>query len=355
MTFWKGRRVLLTGHTGFKGCWAHLWLQQLGAEVTGMALRPEGGLSLWGALGQPGGEASLIDIRCADDVARAVSSVQPEIVIHMAAQALVRASYVHPAATFDTNVMGLVNVLEASRSCSSVRAIVNVTSDKCYENIEQIWAYRETDRFGGSDPYSASKGCAELVTASYQRSFFSDLGGPRLASARAGNVIGGGDWSPDRLVPDCVRAFAQGQEVVVRNPGSTRPWQHVLEPISGYLLLAQRLYEGADVAEGWNFGPRDDDVWSVARVVTALVEAWPSARWRVAEDKSGQHEATLLRVDATKAAQRLGWRSCLDTRTALTWTSQWYRDVASGRDVRSACLEQIERYEVIRKDEMTNE
>ncbi|WP_426022463.1 CDP-glucose 4,6-dehydratase [Brevundimonas sp. PWP3-1b1] len=349
MSFWQGKRVLLTGHTGFKGSWTWLWLEKMGAHVSGLSLEPEGDPSLWSRMGRPGGATSIGDIRYAARVFEAFEKARPEIVIHMAAQALVRQSYVDPDATFDTNVMGLVRVLDAARQTSSVRVIVNVTSDKCYENVEQIWPYRETDRFGGSDPYSASKGCAELVTASYQRSFFSDEKGARLASARAGNVIGGGDWSLDRLVPDCVRAFEAGQEVVIRNPASTRPWQHVLEPISGYLLLAQRLYEQEPVAEGWNFGPADNQAWPVVDVVEVLAEAWPSARWRVEGDQSGYHEAGLLRVDASKAAHRLGWFARLDTRKALEWSASWYREVANGRSPVEACLEQIEQYESLSK------
>lgn len=351
MSFWTGKRVLLTGHTGFKGGWAWVWLEKLGAEVSGLALRPEGGDSLWASLGEPGGARSIGDIRSPEDVARAFAAAQPEIVIHMAAQALVRPSYREPAATFDTNVMGLVNILDAARASPSVRTVVNVTSDKCYENVEQIWAYRETDRFGGSDPYSASKGCAELVTSSYQRSFFSDPNGPRLASARAGNVVGGGDWALDRLVPDCVKAFRSGDEVVIRNPYATRPWQHVLEPISGYFLLAQQLFEGSDVAEGWNFGPRDGDAWPVAKVVREMSDAWPGSRWRIADHASEYHEANLLRVDVTKAAQRLGWRARLDTPSALAWAVEWYRAVGEGREPASACREQIERYEALQLSE----
>ena len=240
--FWAGRRVLLTGHTGFKGSWAALWLERMGAQVTGLALPPPAGASLWEDLGRPGGDR-LGDVRDPRVVADAFAAARPEVVIHMAAQALVHSSYDDPAETFDVNVMGLVRVLDAARAAEGVRAVVNITSDKCYENVEQIWAYRESERMGGSDPYSASKGCAELVTASYRRSFFNNPEGPFLASGRAGNVIGGGDRAVDRLIPDCVRAWSRGEPVSVRNPLATRPWQHVLEPIAGYLALARALCE----------------------------------------------------------------------------------------------------------------
>lgn len=337
--------MLLTGHTGFKGAWCALWLQRLGAQVHGLALAPEPGATLWEALGRPGGQ-HLGDIRDPGVVAEAFRASSPNIIIHMAAQALVHPSYDDPATTFDTNVMGLVRVLDEARRSETVRAVVNVTSDKCYENREQIWAYRETEPMGGSDPYSASKGCAELVTASYRQSFFKNPNGPSLASGRAGNVIGGGDWSSDRLLPDCIRAFERGSPVMIRNPLATRPWQHVLEPISGYLVLAEALHRhGGDAAEGWNFGPSDEDAWNVGRVVSRIVDLWgESATWQQ-DEAMWAKEAMLLRVDATKARVRLGWRPRLHVNEALDWTVEWYKAVRDGRPALDITNAQIERYE----------
>jgi len=348
--FWAGKRVLLTGHTGFKGSWCALWLQHLGAKVYGLALAPEAGMTLWDELGRPGGE-HIGDIRAPNVVAEAFKVASPEIVIHMAAQALVHPSYEEPANTFDTNVMGLVRVLDEARRCASVRVVVNVTSDKCYENREQIWAYRETESMGGSDPYSASKGCAELVTASYRRSFFKSPNGPFLASGRAGNVIGGGDWSNDRLLPDCVRAFERETPVMIRNPLATRPWQHVLEPVSGYLVLAEALYrKGPELAEGWNFGPSDDDAWTVGRVANQIVNLWgEGAAWKQ-DETAWAKEAMLLRVDATKARTRLGWQPRLHVNDALIWTVEWYKAVRSGRPALDITTEQIRRYESLSRD-----
>jgi CDP-glucose 4,6-dehydratase len=348
--FWRGKRVLLTGHTGFKGSWLALWLEMMGAEVTGLSLAPPdalGGTPLWLALGKPGGEM-IGDIRSADMVHAAFEAADPEIVLHLAAQALVHPSYALPAETFETNVMGLVQVLDEARVRSSLRAIVNVTSDKCYENSEQIWAYRESDPMGGSDPYSASKGCAELVTSSYRRSFFSAKDGPRLASARAGNVIGGGDWAADRLIPDCIRAFAVGDPLMVRNPLSTRPWQHVLEPLRGYLMLAERLYnEGDPFAEGWNFGPADDDAWPVSRIVHTVAARWGDGACWLQDPASKPHEAMLLRVDASKAKSRIGWRPWLPIEDGLKWAVDWYRLVAGGGDARQITCDQIRSYELL--------
>ena len=346
--FWRGRRVLLTGHTGFKGAWLTLWLTRLGAQVHGLSLAPQTPRDLWAAARlERFGTTRLGDIRDPAVVQAAFDEARPQVVIHMAAQALVQAGYEDPVGTFATNVMGTVNLLEAARRAEGLEAFVNITSDKAYENREQIWAYREDEPMGGADPYSASKGCAELVASSWRRSFLKQ-GGPWLASARAGNVIGGGDWAADRLVPDCVRAFADGREVLIRNPLATRPWQHVLEPLSGYLVLAQALVEqGQTAAEGWNFGPADADAWTVAQVADRLAALWGGeARW--AQDPAGwPHEAMLLRVDATKARTRLGWRPRLTAAQALQWSVDWYRAEASGADVATLTEGQIEAYEAL--------
>jgi len=354
--FWHGKRVLLTGHTGFKGSWCALWLKRLGAETCGLALAPATDPSLWEALGEPIGRSIIGDIRDVELVERTFSEFQPEIVIHMAAQALVRRSYEDPADSFDTNVMGLVRVLDAARKTASVRAIINVTSDKCYENREQIWPYRETDAMGGSDPYSASKGCSELVTTSYRRSFFKASSPAKLASGRAGNVIGGGDWSDDRLVPDCIAAFKDGLPVSIRNPLAVRPWQHVLEPVSGYLLLAQALFEqGHAVADGWNFGPASEESWSVERVVNHLVAAWgEGAAWEQ-DARENPAEAILLSVDATKARLRLGWAPRLSVAQALDWTVEWVQAIDAGETALAISERQIERFERLEERSHQNE
>ncbi|NTU70748.1 MAG: CDP-glucose 4,6-dehydratase [Coriobacteriia bacterium] len=325
----RGRRVFLTGHTGFKGSWLAYWLTEMGAEVTGFALEPPTNPSLFVLAGIEARLARHVigDVRDAETLASAVAGARPEIVIHMAAQPLVRLSYEQPAETFAANVMGTVNLFEAIRPCESVRVVLNVTSDKCYENREWERAYREDDAMGGFDPYSASKGCSELVTAAYRRSFFDSGSGVRVASARAGNVIGGGDWAVDRIVPDCIRALTAGETVFVRNPGAVRPWQHVLEPLSGYLLLGQRLWEsdGDRFAEGWNFGPADENGVEVAQLVDGVIAAWGSGQWG-SPDTSLQppHEATLLRLDISKARERLSWAPLWDVESTLERTARWY-------------------------------
>ena len=343
--FWRGKRVLLTGHTGFKGAWCRLWLERLGAQVFGLGLAPEDPAGLYSLTGGSLSDGSIGNILDPALVSRRFHQAAPDIVIHMAAQALVRRSYDEPVETFETNVMGLVRILEAVRRTQTVRAIVNVTSDKCYENRDQIWSYREDDPMGGADPYSASKGCAELVTASYRRSYFNGAGSQRLASARAGNVIGGGDTSPDRLVPDCIRCFEQGRPVLIRNPLATRPWQHVLDPVCGYLLLAQALYEGGDgMDEGWNFGPSDDGSWPVSRIVEVLADLWgDGAAWRP-DLEVHPKEARMLRVDSTKARMRLGWRPRLELDRALVWTVDWWRAVRRGASAIDVTRAQIDQY-----------
>ena len=344
--FWQGKRVLLTGHTGFKGSWLALWLQQLGAGVTGFALEPPTNPNLFDLAGIERGINSVVgDIRDTTALFRAFQTAQPEIVIHMAAQALVRHGYQHPMETFSTNVLGTVNVLEAVRACPSVRAVVSVTSDKCYDNKEWLWGYRETEALGGYDPYSSSKAAAELVTSAYRTSYLESQG-VAVASARAGNVIGGGDWAADRLVPDVLQAFAQGRTVYIRNPDAIRPWQHVLEPLSGYLTLAEHLYvSGTSFSGAWNFGPLESDARPVRWVVEQLASAWgPDASWALDEDPQ-PHEAHYLKLDISKARSLLGWAPRWRLEPALSQTANWYKNCCDKRGVRELTVEQIALYQ----------
>jgi CDP-glucose 4,6-dehydratase len=343
-SFWRERRVLLTGHTGFKGAWLSLWLQSIGARVTGFSVDVPTRPSLYelAKVGE-GMESIEGDVRDPAAVAAAVAAANPEVVIHMAAQSLVRRSFVEPRQTYETNVMGTVNVLDAVRMHGSdVRAVVNVTSDKCYENREWEWGYREDEPMGGFDPYSSSKGCAELVTAAFRRSFFSDPAGPRLASARAGNVIGGGDWGEDRLVPDIMRAALAGEQVRVRNASSIRPWQHLLNPLSGYLLLAQSLWDEPRLAEGWNFGPVDEDARPVGWIVERIAASWPGDLRSVQDDGPHPHEARYLKLDSSKARAQLGWRPGIDLGATLEGIVDWYRELRDGADMRTVTQGQIE-------------
>ncbi|PVE05075.1 CDP-glucose 4,6-dehydratase [Limnohabitans sp. Rim28] len=323
---YRGKRALVTGHTGFKGSWLSLWLSQLGAEVVGISLAPETQPNHWSLLGL---EASVqhheMDIRQTTEVARVFKATQPEVVFHLAAQPLVRRSYRDPLETWSTNVMGTASVMEACRQSRSVRAILAVTTDKCYENQEWAWGYRETDRLGGHDPYSASKAGSELVAASYRSAFFHTNGAPLLATARAGNVIGGGDWSEDRLIPDLVRAMASQQSLEIRSPNASRPWQHVLESLSGYLLLGQKLIEGDKNFDGaWNFGPERSGNRTVAEVLNRLQAHWPEMQWQ--QTLAPQpHEANLLYLDSAKAHGQLGWQSVWNLDTTLEKTADWYR------------------------------
>jgi CDP-glucose 4,6-dehydratase len=340
--FWRGRRVLVTGHTGFKGAWLSLWLQSLGARVTGFsnAVPTQPSLYELARVGE-GMESVSGDVRDAEALAAALAGCEPEVVIHMAAQPLVRRSFAEPRETYETNVMGTVNLLDAVRLSEGVRAVVNVTSDKCYENREWDWGYREEEPMGGHDPYSSSKGAAELVTSAYRRSFFSDPDGPRLASARAGNVIGGGDWGEDRLVPDMMRAALAGETVRVRNPNSIRPWQHVVNPLSGYLALAEAIWDSPEQASGWNFGPPEEEARPVGWLVERLAELWPGQLEWTVDDGPHPHEAHYLKLDSSLARARLGWRPLVPLDLALTETAAWYRELQSGADMRQVTLNQL--------------
>lgn len=343
--FWRGKRVFLTGHTGFKGGWLALWLADLGAEVHGYALVPPTDPNFFSAASLENRLASsaIADIRDANALERAMQAARPDIVLHLAAQPLVRQSYVEPAETYAVNVMGTVSLLEAVRRTPSVRAVVNVTTDKCYENREWVWPYRENEALGGHDPYSSSKACSELVTAAWRRSFL-DAAGVHLASARAGNVIGGGDWAADRLLPDFLRALDAGRPLVVRSPQATRPWQHVLEPLAGYLVLAERLFtEGQAFAEAWNFGPNEVDARPVQWIVETLCAGVAGAAWQC--DVSPQpHEAHTLRLDSTKASVRLDWRPRWNLQRALQATLAWHQAWKQGADMDEFSLRQIREY-----------
>lgn len=335
--FWRGRRVLVTGHTGFKGSWLAHWLLVEGAEVTGFALAPCSTPSLFDLLELSGRMNHVVgDIRDVAHVAKTVAAARPEIVLHLAAQPLVRLSYREPAETWATNVTGTINLLEALRLVAGIRACVVVTSDKCYENREWPWGYRENEALGGHDPYSSSKGAVELAVASWRRSFFADPGACRLASARAGNVIGGGDWSQDRIVSDFVTAIQQGRPLRLRNPAATRPWQHVLEPLSGYLHLAWRLCQddGSAFSEAWNFGPLDSSVTTVEALARRLVAAYGAGEVETSGNSAQPHEAGLLKLDCSKAAMRLGWRGVWDVATTVERTARWYLAQQSGISAR---------------------
>jgi len=349
--FWRGKRVFVTGHTGFKGSWLATWLQRLGAEVVGFALRPPTEPAMF-HLARVSDQVQSIegDIRDLEHLTASIARHAPEIVIHLAAQAWVRAGYADPVTTYTTNVTGTVNLLEAVRRTASTRVVLAITSDKCYENREWVWGYRENDRMGGHDPYSSSKGCAELVIAAYRDSFFAPARiaehGVALASTRAGNVIGGGDWSEDRLVPDIMRAIMSGHTVRIRRPEAVRPWQFVLEPLHGYLMLAERLWDrDADFQSGWNFGPDVEQVQPVRWIVDQITQLWgEGANW-TGDEGQHPHEDHFLRLDCTKAKTMLGWAPVLDLRTTLDWVVEWYRAFHAGGDLRSLTRAQIERYE----------
>lgn len=347
--FWAGRKVFVTGHTGFKGGWLCLWLQRLGADVTGYALEPPTEPNLFESARVGEGMRSISgDVRDFDALWTAIREYQPEVVFHLAAQPLVMPAYRQPLETYAINVLGTVHLLEAVRRTAGVRAVVNVTSDKCYENREWLRGYQEDEPMGGHDPYSSSKGCAELVTTAYRRSFFAQTPerlGVALASARAGNVIGGGDWAENRLVPDVIRSFSARQPVAIRHPDAIRPWQHVLEPLSGYLKLAERLWkDGLAFAEGWNFGPHEDGARPVHWLVERLATLWgEGARWHH-DGNLHPHEAHYLKLNCAKAAAKLGWRPRWSLEQALTETVSWYQAAYTGMDMHAFSLAQLERF-----------
>jgi len=350
---WCGRRVFLTGHTGFKGGWLSLWLASLGASVRGYALDPPTEPNLFTVASV----ADVLDdirgdIRDYAKLEAAMTEFHPDVVFHLAAQPLVRRSYEDPLGTYGTNVMGTVHIMEAVRKTPSVRAVVCITTDKCYQNQEWVWPYRESDPLGGYDPYASSKACAEIVSAAYRSSFFPvdrlHVHRVALATARAGNVIGGGDWSEDRLIPDLIRGFQAKLPVLIRYPKSVRPWQHVLEPLHGYILLAEQLLAGRPrFASAFNFGPDHEDAWPVDRIATAIAEMWGEGASWVHDAEFSVHEDHLLRLDASKAHAELGWQPRLRTETALEWTVAWYRAWKQGVDMRQQTQKQIDAYETL--------
>jgi CDP-glucose 4,6-dehydratase len=343
--FWAGRRVFLTGHTGFKGSWLLLMLRQLGAQVTGYALPPPTDPSLFDLLGLEEGCRHVIgDVRDLAAVEAALAEAQPEVVLHLAAQPLVRFSYDQPVETYAVNVMGTVHVLDACRRVPSVRSIVAVTTDKCYDNKGWVWGYRENDRLGGADPYSNSKAACELAVDAYRRSFFSAAGSAGVATARAGNVIGGGDFALDRLVPDAMRSFSARAPVPIRNPLAVRPWQHVLEPLAGYLLLAEKLYGAPSYATGWNFGPQTDESASVGDVADALAAMWGGAASWEQDAADHPHEASTLKLDSTKARLELGWTPRFSLEEALRETQSWYGSFYRRENMREVTERQIRSY-----------
>lgn len=350
-SFWKNKKVLITGHTGFKGSWLSLWLQSKGASIIGYSLPPPTKPSLFDVANVADGMTSIIgDIRNLENLISIFKKYKPEIIINMAAQSLVRYSYRNPVETYAINVMGTVNLLEAVRQTNCVKVVLIITSDKCYENKELLYGYREDDRMGGHDPYSSSKGCVELITSAYRSSYFSRKEfrnyGVNVASARAGNVIGGGDWALDRLTPDIMNALIQNRTVVIRNPNAIRPWQHVLEPLKGYMVLMEKLWtHGAEYAEGWNFGPNDEDCKPVSWIVANLTRLWPTnIEWKL-DSEENPHEATYLKLDCSKARERLGWSPKMNLNTALELVVDWYRAFLKKGDMRKFSEAQISRYE----------
>jgi CDP-glucose 4,6-dehydratase len=359
--FWRDKRVFLTGHTGFKGSWLSLWLHRLGARVQGYALAPPTVPSLFELAGVEGCVQSMLaDIRDHARLSHELAAFEPDIVLHLAAQSVVLESYTNPVETFSTNVIGTANVLDSVRRMSRPCAVVNVTTDKVYENRHWVWGYRENDRLGGRDPYSSSKACAEFVARAFRDSFFAAPADPAVsvgvASARAGNVIGGGDWTPWQLVPDTIRALQEGRPVVLRHPEAIRPWQHVLDCLSGYLMLAEALHGNASHFGGeWNFGPADADASSVSHVVEALAGHWKQMNPWIRSAEGHAHEETELRLNSQKAARELGWQCRLDLSEALAWTAEWFRGQEAGDSARVLCERQMERYMQLPKDRRTDD
>ncbi|MEZ7892916.1 MAG: CDP-glucose 4,6-dehydratase [Candidatus Wallbacteria bacterium] len=352
--FWKGKKVFLTGHTGFKGTWLSIWLNSLNANVRGYALTPPTSPSLFEMSKIDNNVDSVIgDVRNINSLKKAISDFQPEIVIHMAAQPLVRKSYKNPVETYEINVMGTVNLLESCRNINSIRAIVNVTTDKCYENKEWYWGYRENEPMGGYDPYSNSKSCSELITSSYRNSFFNVKDYEKhqvgLASVRAGNVIGGGDWAADRLIPDCLKSLLKGEKIVIRNPYAIRPWQHVLEPLCGYLTLTKKLYEdGSKYGEGWNFGPDDSDAKQVEWIVKKICQKWGNNAGYIIDKGPHPHEASYLKLDCSKAKARLNWIPRWNLETALEKIIEWTYAYKENKNIFEVCVKQIQEYENVK-------
>ncbi|MDQ7788250.1 MAG: CDP-glucose 4,6-dehydratase [Thermodesulfovibrionales bacterium] len=351
--FWKGKKVMITGHTGFKGSWLSQWLLLKGANIIGYALPPHTKPNLFDEAHIAEGMISVIgDVRNLELLQSVIFKNKPEIIFHLAAQSLVRHSYIHPVETYSTNVMGTVNVLEAIRRTDSVRVAVIITSDKCYENREWVWGYRESEPMGGHDPYSSSKGCAELVVSAYRSSFFSqdayDNHGVAVASTRAGNVIGGGDWAKDRLVPDIMTAFMENRPAMIRNPNAIRPWQHVLEPLAGYLLLAEKMWVSRHVfSQAWNFGPNDDDMVPVSKIAECLRNLWGGGAFWELDSSLTPHEANCLRLDCSKVKNTLGWVPRLNLQKALEWTTEVYKKYHLREDIAQLVRDQIQRYESI--------
>ncbi|MDD4601157.1 MAG: CDP-glucose 4,6-dehydratase [Negativicutes bacterium] len=357
--FWRNKTVFLTGHTGFKGTWLALWLQKLGAKVIGYSLKAPTKPNMFDTVNLSEKMISVYgDVREHDNLYSVIKQYQPDIVFHLAAQSLVRKSYHNPIETFSTNIMGTVNILDAAKNVPSIKAVINITSDKCYENKEWVWGYRESDPMGGDDPYSCSKGCSELITASFRKSFFSQLNQAAVATARAGNVIGGGDWAEDRLVPDCIRALHSSKPIIIRNPHAFRPWQHVLEPLSGYINLAKALYDaGPDFIGAWNFGPQSDVSKSVGYIVQKLISNWGSDTELLTEP-SNLKEANYLKLDCSKAETKLGWKTRWGLDIAICKTIEWYKAFYSCDDMYRLTIKQIDDYEqsclVGRKEECTD-